>query len=120
MIASPSAVRFTLSEHCSSLQHDQSEARRLFVRCLFAAACGVAAGVEASTPPATPKIYVLAARIGPAQILWEIDRYVSMRRPPWGWRRLERKALASYTQLEIALGPAAKGRLRYNRRGRDR
>ena len=32
---------------------------------------------------------------------------------------LERIILASYTQFEIALGPAAKGRLRYNRRGRE-
>jgi hypothetical protein len=55
----------------------------------------------------TPKIDVCCRGIGPAQILWEIDRYVfSPARP---LLRLERIAPPSYTQLEIALGPAGGG-----------
>ena len=54
-----------------------------------------------------PKNARRSARITPAQVCEKIDRAKSITYP---LSRLERRAVASYTQWEIALGPAAKGR----------
>ena len=59
-----------------------------------------------------PKSRCLHRRIGAEQILWKIDRHVSMHRGTSGLARpLERRALQAILRLDFAFGPAAKEEL---------
>jgi hypothetical protein len=82
-------------------------AQSTFVPLLFVVArvgdASLARAIDRGPPGAK-----IVARVGcttPAQVCEKIDRAISITYP---LSRLERRAVASYTQWEIALGPAAK------------
>ena len=96
----PSALSYQITVHHHSSTID---IRAAFICCCSRRRRVIGAG-DRSRPPGAK----IVARVGcttPAQVCEKIDRAISITYP---LSRLERRAVASYTQWEIALGPAAK------------